>query len=191
MDTMLIVLLLSVLTLALPEGDEASQQQPFLLGWPISAHHSSFKNELSPAQSLLYDEYMQGCAAAFSQQACTTNEQDRQTMNARQPSRMRNYTQAGYAKSRVPSTAAWKELQSRYHHGAPTLEHWHDANVHTNHWAVPTLLRGSTNSNLVRSVQEVLENWSGQSLAVASVYGVREYQRGSILAPHVDRYVVI
>ena len=40
-------------------------------------------------------------------------------------------------------------------------------------------------------VQSTLEQWTGKELKRTSVYGIRVYQRGSILAPHVDRLPLV
>ena len=41
------------------------------------------------------------------------------------------------------------------------------------------------------TVKEILEEWVGLELTVTSLYGVRVYTEGAILAPHVDRNPLI
>jgi len=41
------------------------------------------------------------------------------------------------------------------------------------------------------AAKTVLEEWTGQNLKEASLYGIREYTNGAILAPHVDRNPLI
>jgi prolyl 4-hydroxylase len=43
---------------------------------------------------------------------------------------------------------------------------------------------------IVEQVQSVLERWTGVPLQPTSMYGIRSYSSGSILAPHIDRYVL-
>ena len=45
--------------------------------------------------------------------------------------------------------------------------------------------------NLIHAVQEILEAWSGQSLIFTSLYGIRIYKEGAILAPHIDRLPLV
>jgi prolyl 4-hydroxylase len=55
-------------------------------------------------------------------------------------------------------------------------------------------LRGA-GYNLKRKIWEgvkpILEEWTGMELEPSSMYGVREYTRGAILAPHADRMPLI
>lgn len=50
---------------------------------------------------------------------------------------------------------------------------------------------GAIKSKIVSLVQPVLEAWTGQSLVPTSVYGIRVYQEGAVLAPHVDRLPLV
>jgi prolyl 4-hydroxylase len=79
--------------------------------------------------------------------------------------------------------------------GQERIEKWPAGNTYTNHWESPThMLRLNGNSlrnNLIHAVQEILEAWSGQSLVYTSLYGIRVYKEGAILAPHVDRLPLV
>jgi prolyl 4-hydroxylase len=44
---------------------------------------------------------------------------------------------------------------------------------------------------IVRHVKSVLEAWTHQSLVLTSLYGIRTYKEGAILAPHVDRLPLV
>jgi prolyl 4-hydroxylase len=46
-------------------------------------------------------------------------------------------------------------------------------------------------SKIVDTVRDILEEWTGQKLQLTSIYGIRIYQEGAILAPHVDRAPLI
>jgi hypothetical protein len=67
---------------------------------------------------------------------------------------------------------------------------------HSNSWKVPTdmisvqdsHLRGGGGSFCLKmwdSAKDIISEWTGQELAYSSLYGVRVYKEGSILAPHV------
>lgn len=40
-------------------------------------------------------------------------------------------------------------------------------------------------------VRDAMEDWTGMQQAISSVYGIRSYHNGSILAPHVDRLPLV
>ena len=44
---------------------------------------------------------------------------------------------------------------------------------------------------IIKSVQDLLESWTNQRLVLTSAYGIRLYNEGSILAPHVDRLPLV
>jgi hypothetical protein len=74
-------------------------------------------------------------------------------------------------------------------------EYWEYGSVYTNHWEAPTYHvpiddELSLRETVVESVQTVLEKWTGTPLLPTSMYGIRIYTKGSILTPHVDRYVL-
>jgi prolyl 4-hydroxylase len=41
------------------------------------------------------------------------------------------------------------------------------------------------------AARDILEEWTGQELAYSSIYGIRVYKEGAILAPHVDRLPLV
>jgi prolyl 4-hydroxylase len=84
-------------------------------------------------------------------------------------------------------------------------EIWDSSNTYVNHWQAPTSMldvsRDDPNiSNrlshqdrwdLVKGIQAVLEAWTKSPLVLTSLYGIRVYHEGSILAPHVDRLPLV
>ena len=42
-------------------------------------------------------------------------------------------------------------------------------------------------SQIWRAARETIEEWTGQALTECSLYGIRIYPEGAVLAPHVDR----
>jgi len=136
--------------------------------------------------------------------ACNHAEQNRLEMNLNQPKEMQNYTHAGYAKVHTPPKVAdllKKFWDKNERHLWP--EFWDDGNTHVNHWEVPTALLDIGRQDLphsfttqeyntiIRSIQDTLESWTNQRLVLTSVYGIRVYGEGAILAPHVDRLPLV
>jgi len=153
-------------------------------------------------------EFMAECRKAYSDDLCDTNKQERIAINAAQPALQRNFTSAGYAKVSAPSQSFaalldfWDSNYYRYdhnnHQNLVKEEEWQKGSVYTNHWKAPsrTLLVDPSldvrvRRQLIKDVQNVLEHWSGVPLVPTSMYGIRAYSRGTILAPHVDRLPLV
>lgn len=197
--------------IALSSSPQITEQQQHgtEVSWPMQRHAAA-----SAVAAPYYRRYMQGCYDAYSQEKCDQNEADRIKINANQPVRVpRNFTAAGYAKVPAPlaSFTALRQFWDAHYYYYSTAEErdamivtedWDEANVYTNHWEAPTsVLRVDAANNkkygmsvpqrrkLVEEVQAVLEQWTGVPLQPTSLYGIRSYAYGSILAPHVDRYV--
>jgi hypothetical protein len=158
-----------------PEESVLPSQQQYgtEVSWPMQRHAASS----SPS----YLNYMQGCYATYNQKQC-------------------DFTSAGYAKVQAPwaSYTALRQFWDLYQADYQVTEDWDDANVYTNHWesATQTLRVDAPDGprmtvpirrKLVEEVQSVLEKWTGVPLQPTSLYGIRSYSAGSILAPHVDR----
>lgn len=81
------------------------------------------------------------------------------------------------------------------HKDNQSQEKWPLGNTYCNHWESPTsvltLAGNSLRNSLIHAVQEILEAWSGQSLVFTSLYGIRIYEEGAILAPHIDRLPLV
>lgn len=175
--------------------------------WPMQLSHQAI---IETAKNFpLYDQYMKGCYDTYSKELCDENEAIRMERNSHQPQWVpRNYTTAGYAQVPAPTGPYtilrdhWDRFSQRY----MRPEVWDAANVYTNHWAAATQVLPLENPDgttplsqhlsvqnrqkIIEQVQEVLERWTGVSLQPTSLYGIRSYTNGSILAPHVDRYVL-
>ena len=41
------------------------------------------------------------------------------------------------------------------------------------------------------AARDTLQEWTGQQLAECSLYGIRVYKEGAVLAPHVDRLPLV
>jgi prolyl 4-hydroxylase len=55
------------------------------------------------------------------------------------------------------------------------------------------LLGGGTvlKQHIWNAARDTIQQWTGQRLAECSLYGIRIYEEGAVLAPHVDRNPLI
>jgi prolyl 4-hydroxylase len=149
-----------------------------------------------------YSRYISGCYAQSND--CENWESERIEMNLMQPRAMVNYTNAGYAKVETPRnvhemlTDVWQEYHEQDTHFQYAEENWEAGNSYVNHWESPTYMLDLTDYlsetdrlELIVAVQSVLEAWTQQPLTVTSLYGIRVYKEGAILAPHVDRLPLV
>jgi prolyl 4-hydroxylase len=168
---------------------------------------------LSGDKQELYERYIQQCDLAAQEENrreglpldphfCTFNDKYRIQMNREQPASVYNYTKLGYQKIRAPPRLFQliQDFYQRNKHRA-SIE-WSSVNTYQNMWEYPSTMVRIENSALegggshlynqiTAEAQKVLEEWVGQKLTPVSLYGVREYHRGSLLAPHVDRMPLI
>ena len=155
----------------------------------------------------LYLEHLDGCRQHYAKtdaaSKCDLYEYDRMLMNNRQPMSMVNLTETGFQKIRAPPKLKaliddfWTQNSQK---GKP--EQWGAGNSYVNHWNRPTELvsvddkglRGS-GATLKRHIWEAasatLEAWTAQELQPCSLYGIRVYQQGAIMLPHVDRLPLV
>lgn len=179
--------------------------------WAI--HSNRLSTLLTSDKQAIYDNYIDQCnkAAVEDQKRegrprdtrfCTYNDGFRMRMNREQPSSVYNYTTLGYEKIKTPSQL-FQLIQEFYH----TNKHqasveWPTVNTYQNLWEFPStivrledpVLKGGgvkLKEKVLQHAQNLLEEWVGQKLSPVSLYGVRQYHRGSILAPHVDRMPLI
>jgi prolyl 4-hydroxylase len=82
------------------------------------------------------------------------------------------------------------------------IEVWPAGNIYTNHWAAPTYMVGVEDSGLRGggaglkqqiwdAAKSTIEQWTGMEQKPTSLYGIRMYTDGAILAPHVDRLPLV
>jgi hypothetical protein len=75
-------------------------------------------------------------------------------------------------------------------------------NAYHNMWEVPpTIVMMNSESmpgggaalqaKIWNIARPLMEEWTGQELSPVSLYGIRLYHNGSILAPHVDRMPLV
>ena len=150
----------------------------------------------------VYDEYLNGCVEKFGSKGaarCRSSEHDRVAMSLRQPQSMQNYTDIGFKKIKAPETL-WKLIKEFWDRNKDkqTQENWGIGNTYTNNWVAPTYmvsvedqkLRGggyALKQRLWNEARNTIQEWTGQELTQCSLYGVRIYKEGAMLATHVDR----
>lgn len=152
-----------------------------------------------------YEEFMEGCRNHYGKKgsACDSVERDRVEMSLNQPQSMKNYTEMGFKKIRTPEHL-FKLIKDFWEKNKETRkeERWFVGNTYTNHWESPTKmvsvedtsLRGG-GSQLKQKIwdaaKETMEEWTGEELTQCSLYGIRVYPEGAILATHVDRLPLV
>jgi len=153
----------------------------------------------------IYDDFIDDCVKFYGKRGhrCMDTERDRVDMALRQPQSMQNYTKVGYKKIRAPEKV-WKLVKEFWERnnkeGKP--EQWGVGNTYTNNWQSPTsmvsvedrALRGAggkLKQEIWTAASDTLGAWTGQELTQCSLYGIRVYTEGSILATHVDRMPLV
>ena len=82
------------------------------------------------------------------------------------------------------------------------LEQWGTGNTYTNNWASPTYmvsvedtgLRGGgmkLKQAIWDEAEDTISMWTEQQLTQCSLYGIRVYTTGAVLATHVDRLPLV
>jgi len=152
---------------------------------------------------VMYDDFMQGCAADYRMSSCKSNEESRMAMNRDQIPRQRNFTELGFAKIKAPQ-AVYGAARRFWdlHRDSTTSEQWPAGNTYVNHWKAdsqmcsfedrrfqPLGLR--TKDTIWDAARPVLEAWVGEKLKPTSLYGIRVYYEDAILATHVDRLPLV
>jgi len=152
-----------------------------------------------------YRDFLQGCIDKFGKKGkrCTQNELDRVAMTLRQPQSMQNYTKVGYKKIKAPPEV-WKLIKKFWdtnrHNVKP--ENWGVGNTYTNNWISHSQMvsvedgslrggGGALKQKIWDAAKDTISEWTGQELTQCSLYGVRVYYEGSVLAPHVDRLPLV
>lgn len=143
-----------------------------------------------------YDKYhsmMEGCYRAYNKEECVNNENDRMRMNLKQAPSQHNYTAIGFKKIKAPK-AAWEPLIKFYNENKANakLEKWYRGNTIVNTWESPSTMvsfenpafRGgiTVKQQIWDGVKPIIEEWVGHQIEPTSLYGIRLYSGGSVLA---------
>lgn len=152
-----------------------------------------------------YDKFMQGCRDHYGKRkgACDSTERDRVAMSLRQPHSMQNYTDIGFKKIRCPDKL-WSLLTDFWEKNKDNRspENWGTGSTYTNHWVAPTYMISVENSalrgagyglkkELWDAAETTISEWVGEELTPCSLYGIRVYTEGAMLATHVDRLPLV
>uniref|UniRef100_A0A7S4RGF3 Uncharacterized protein n=1 Tax=Ditylum brightwellii TaxID=49249 RepID=A0A7S4RGF3_9STRA len=152
-----------------------------------------------------YDEFLKGCRKHYGKRgsACDTTEKGRVNMSLQQPKSMQNYTDLGFKKIKAPE-AVFKLVKEFWdaNHENQKAENWPAGNTYTNHWEAQTYMvsvedtglrgGGSKIKNAIwAGARKTIEEWTGEELTQCSLYGIRVYKEGAILATHVDRMPLV
>jgi len=152
-----------------------------------------------------YDSLMKGCGEQekTTEKRCRHNDESRVDMNFRQPKSMVNYTTTGYTKIKAPEKVfnLIKDFWEANKHDQST-ENWSPTNTYVNHWDAEFKMVSIENKRLQgggpilkqavwNAARDTISEWTGQQLAECSLYGVRVYKTGAVLAPHVDRLPLV
>jgi hypothetical protein len=117
---------------------------------------------------------------------------------------MQNYTELGFKKIKTPP-AVWKLIQEFWEKNKdkPRMsENWPKGNTYVNHWDSPTTMVSVENKQLRGggqilkqaiwdSARDTIQEWTGEELTECSLYGIRVYSEGAVLATHVDRLPLV
>eukprot|EP00538_Stauroneis_constricta_P004674 CAMPEP_0119548182 /NCGR_PEP_ID=MMETSP1352-20130426/2155_1 /TAXON_ID=265584 /ORGANISM="Stauroneis constricta, Strain CCMP1120" /LENGTH=452 /DNA_ID=CAMNT_0007593371 /DNA_START=91 /DNA_END=1449 /DNA_ORIENTATION=- len=154
-----------------------------------------------------YENYIKGCATQSDKKnmesRCRSSDDSRVRMMLRQPKGMYNYTETGYTKIRAPEKVFnlikefWEANKDKQ-----TDEAWSPSNIYVNHWEAEFFMVNVGDSKLEggggilkqaiwNAARDTIQEWTGQQLAECSLYGVRVYKEGAVLAPHVDRLPLV
>ena len=183
--------------------DLAHNQDPSL---PIPDEYKDMPLQPLGNKQKQYDDYVQGCVHHYGEKKgarCYMNERERIAMTLRQPKSMVNYTTLGYTKMKAPPKVfeLIKEFWERNKHNQKD-EQWPVGNTYVNHWQSPskmvsvddTELEGGgfvLKQHIWNAARDTISAWTGQQLAECSLYGIRVYKEGAMLAPHVDRLPLV
>mmetsp|Transcript_4709 Transcript_4709/g.7336 ORF Transcript_4709/g.7336 Transcript_4709/m.7336 type:complete len:447 (+) Transcript_4709:128-1468(+) len=194
---------------------EASEEYVFYTAFDSASWAITTTNKLSPVlgehvQSK-YDNFILGCNVATykgdspikarENEQCNIEDADRTKKNREQPVSVYNFTKEGYKKIRAP-TELFSLIKEYWRKNRDLAEpEFDEMNVFYNGWESPTTIAhighehtgGSPKleKKIYNLTRPLLEEWTGQYLSPVSVYGIRIYQNGSILAPHVDRMPLV
>lgn len=155
--------------------------------------HYGIDPKKCPAFHDAYERMIEGCYKLYNKRDCQRNEQDRLRMNLEQPPTQHNYTRIGFKKMRIPK-AAWEPLITFYNKwkDQKKKEEWYHGSTIVNSWDSPSYMVSfedrrfpegiRVKEQIWEGMRPVIEEWVGHKLEPTSLYGVRIYSSGSILA---------
>lgn len=172
---------------------------------PTPAKYKNMPLQVLGDRDQFYKDFMKNCSKKYPKPrgACVSTENDRVAMSLRQPQSMQNYTDIGFKKIKTPPTV-WKLLQNFWEKNKDKKmpENWPKGNTYVNHWDSPTYMISVEDSRLRGggsilkqaiwdAARDTIQEWTGQELTQCSLYGIRVYTEGAVLATHVDRLPLV
>jgi prolyl 4-hydroxylase len=150
-----------------------------------------------------YDNFIDSCVKYNGGLQCKDTERDRIDNLLDQPKGMENYTKVGFKKIKAPP-ALYKVVKQFWddNKNKQTEEQWGKGNTYTNNWEAKSFMVSVEDTNLRgagagikeqiwNAARDLISEWTGQELTQCSLYGIRVYTEGAILAPHVDRLPLV
>lgn len=155
-------------------------------------HHGINKKECP----YFYDQYVKmlsGCYKLYSKKECDANEVDRWRMNLAQPVTQHNYTEVGFKYMKAPKEL-FDPILKFYEENKDKKkeEKWYRGSTIVNSWDSPSYMVSLEDASLRGgqvlkkfiwdSMKPIIEEWVGHKLEPTSLYGVRVYSPGAVLA---------
>ena len=173
---------------------------PIHHGWARNGANVETSQLFGTDRIYLYNKYMDGCKEKYTLLDCKQNEEQRLNLNRNQPQSLQNYTDIGFKKARLSEELFkslqeyWQSVMNENEKGIAGIEveSWPPGNTYTNHWDSETHM-ATLAKNLYaptwREAEAHIREWIPKATAFSrsSLYGIRVYTEGSILATHVDR----
>ena len=138
---------------------------------------------------------MAGCYKMYSKHECDHTEQQRLIMNLEQTANNFNYTEIGFKKMKLPEEL-YRKIKAFWdaNKANAVQETWYRANTVTNNWEVPSYMVSFENKDykggwdlkneIWDGVKPILSEWiGGKEIEPTSLYGIRKYTHGAVLAP--------
>jgi len=171
---------------------------------PTPSEYEKMPLQVLGDKQSVYEHYVEGCREKYSADECDNCEKTRIAMNLRQPQSMVNFTDIGFKKIRAPPAlmemiySFWEKNKDK-----KSPEGWPSGNCYVNHWERMSYMASVEDTRLEGAgaglrkmiwdaAEGIVQEWTQQKkMKTTSLYGVRVYEEGAILAPHVDRLPLV
>lgn len=103
----------------------------------------------------------------------------------------RTFSELGFTIGRMPNDL-WASIATYYYNNKNNLalEEWDSKGLFVNHWEVDVFMIGmpwGLKKFWQDRLRSLVEIWSGETLELTDIYGMRRYEEGARLLTHVDR----
>lgn len=179
--------------------------------YPTPNEYKDMPLQILGDRQSFYKKYMDGCHKHWSDHdrthdtnVCDEFEKQRIQHVRDQVHSMRNFTDLGYKKIKAPDELFnlilkfWNDNKNQ----GEEDEEWIPGNSFVNYWESMSTMVNVQHENLKgggfelmkiiwKESVNIISEWTGEKLVPSSMYGIRVYKEGAILAPHVDRLPLI